>query len=78
MQKEGGSEEAQTELSERERTQIIEYLNYREQKQEVAAKEGRVCRMDVTKYEKMRGIASRAICVGDAYTILRSEVQEQL
>ena len=78
MQKEGGSEEAQTELSERERTQIIEYLNYREQKQEVAAKEGRVCRMDVTKYEKMRGIASRAICVGDAYTILRSEVQKQL
>ena len=66
MQKEENPGETQTELAESERTQIIEYLNYREQKQEVAAKEGRVCRMDVTKYEKMRGIASRAICVGDA------------
>lgn len=78
MQKEENPGETQTELAESEWTQIIEYLNYREQKQEVAAKEGRVCRMDVTKYEKMRGIASRAICVGDAYTILQSEVQEQL
>ena len=37
MQKEENPGETQTELAESERTQIIEYLNYREQKLEVAA-----------------------------------------
>ena len=42
-------------------------------------KEGRVCRMDVTKYEKMRGGRQPLrSCRRDAYTILQSELQEQL
>lgn len=78
MKKDDNSKDAYGELSEIEQSLILEYLNYREEKPEIDTKEQHMYQMDVTKYEKMRGIASRAICVGDAYTILRSEVQEQL
>ena len=78
MQKVENSWDSQNELSEMEQSLILEYLQYREEKTEIDAKEQHSYQMDVTKYETMKGIASKAICVGDAYTILQSEVQKQL
>lgn len=70
--------DTQQRLMEDEAERIRKYLIFKEQKNEPAAKNRKVCSVDVKQTGKELSDCHKAICVGDAYTILQSDVQNQL
>lgn len=63
---------------EEEIRKIQKYLQYKEQETEEEKGTENICTLDIRKPGKPLSHCSRAICVGDAYTILQSDVQKQL
>ena len=72
------TQEADSILSETEKNLILEFLKYRENPQEEKTKYERVCEADGSQYQPMNHIASNAISIGDAYSLLQSDVQKQV
>lgn len=65
-------------LSEEESGRIKKYLIFKEQHNEPVVKNQKVCTVDVQQTGKLLTDCHKAICVGDAYTVLQSNVQSQL
>lgn len=65
-------------LSEEESGRIKKYLIFKEQHNEPVVKNQKVCTVDVQQTGKLLTDCHKAICVGDAYTVLQSDVQSQL
>ena len=65
-------------LSEEESGRIKKYLIFKEQHNEPVVKNQKVCTEDVQQTGKLLTDCHKAICVGDAYTVLQSNVQSQL
>ena len=65
-------------LSEEESGCIKKYLIFKEQHNEPVVKNQKVCTVDVQQTGKLLTDCHKAICVGDAYTVLQSNVQSQL
>lgn len=78
MQTEQQKGDKDAELSDAEKRLILEYVKYRENQGTLDAKRERVCEVDVQHYGPVNHIACNAVNIGDAYTILQSEVQNQI
>lgn len=71
-------EEKDEREDEKELEKIQRYLQYKEHEEEPKTGREDVCIIDVLQSGKKFSSCSRAICVGDAYMILQSDVQKQL
>ena len=66
------------EQEEKNRQRIQEYLKLRENRQEPEVKKFHRCEADANVYESRDMLWNKAVNVGEAYSILQSEVQNQL
>lgn len=64
--------------SEDEIKKIQKYLQYKEHDLEVPRGTEKSCVVDITRPGEKLSMCTRAICVGDAYAVLQSDVQKQL
>lgn len=78
MREQQESENPEHGLSEEESGRIKKYLIFKEQHNEPVVKNQKVCTVDVQQTGKLLTDCHKAICVGDAYTVLQSDVQSQL
>ena len=75
MQKQDEKEEN---LNEKDRTMLLEYLNYRQNRKQPEKNSFLECFADVRHFEKQNWNWFKAINAGEAYSLLQSDVQEQL
>lgn len=66
------------ELTKQEESLIAEYLKLKRQEEDVEIKDSRICPMDASETIGQVNEFGKAIVLGDAYSILQSDVQEQL
>ena len=66
------------ELSEEEAQRIHRYLKYKEDQNELEVENQKICFVDVSQKGSKLSSCNKAICVGNAYMILQSDVQKQL
>ncbi|MCD8020023.1 MAG: helix-turn-helix domain-containing protein [Clostridiales bacterium] len=66
------------ELTQREEKIIARYLKYKADKREKEASYGSICTVDASQKGSRLAVNTRAICVGEAYSILHNDVQNQL
>ena len=78
MKYEINAQETESNLTETEKRLILEFLKYRENQEEEEVKYKQICEVDSKQYLPMNHIASNAICIGDAYSLLQSDVQKQI
>lgn len=57
---------------------VSKVSDFKEQHNEPVVKNQKVCTVDVQQTGKLLTDCHKAICVGDAYTVLQSNVQSQL
>lgn len=65
-------------LTQEERQHVMEYLKFREHKEAPEAKNSRQCTVDVKEIKEKLSACCKAVSLGDAYSILQSEVQSQV
>lgn len=78
MQEENSTPRDRRELTKEEELKIVEYLKLKRQEDEVEISDSRICHMDAAVITGKTNDFGKAVVLGDAYTILQSDVQEQL
>ena len=78
MKEQQETENPEKGLTEEESGRIRKYLLFKEQQNEPVIKNQRTCAVDVTQTGRKLSDCHKAICIGDAYTVLQSDVQNQL
>lgn len=66
------------ELTEEDRQRVLEYLKYKEHREQPEVNNFRLCVSDAKVPQGKLAFSNKAISLGDAYSILQSEVQNQL
>lgn len=78
MQEENSTPRDRRELTKEEELKIVEYLKLKRQEDEAEISDSRICHMDAAVITGKTNDFGKAVVLGDAYTILQSDVQEQL
>lgn len=78
MQEEQSIDKTDQELSKEESDRVHRYLKYKEEQDQPEAGEEKISIIDTKNKGTRLSGCGKAICVGDAYTILQSDVQKQL
>ena len=78
MQKEENEEKKKQELNERSKNRIIEYLRFKEKGEAPEISSEELCEVDNLNTERTIAASFRACSVGNAYSLLQSEVQNQV
>lgn len=78
MQEEKDTPHDRRELTKEEELRIAEYLKLKRQEEDVEIRDSRICEIDASEtIGEVKGFG-KAIVLGDAYSILQSDVQDQL
>lgn len=78
MQKHPPASHREPELKEKNLSLIQEYLKSRQDEEQENDSREQICSADVSQYEIQNAVWNQAVNVGEAYTLLQSEVQNQL
>lgn len=78
MQEENSTPRDRRELTKEEELKIVEYLKLKRQEDEAEISDSRICHMDAAVITGKTNDFGKAVVLGDTYTILQSDVQEQL
>ena len=78
MQKEDREEKAKQELNERSKSRIMEYLRFKEKGETPEISNEELCEVNEIRTDRKITGSFRACSIGDAYSLLQSEVQNQV